>query len=85
MLPQPRTECHFRTGGGVRPAESHGSDAGASTLVILVTWEFLKHHNVCVFDGKAPSMQRLLDVINEEATLWMAVGASRLKQLVQAP
>lgn len=34
-----------------------------NTLVMLVAWETWKHRNRCVFDGMAPSIQELLEVI----------------------
>jgi hypothetical protein len=65
-----------------RNVEGHVSKEkkkGFNTLVILATWWLWKHRNTYVFDGASPSTRDILQHIQEDATLWVMVGARGLR------
>lgn len=54
----------------------------ASTLIILVMWQWWKERNRRVFQNKISTHCEILVVlIEEEAKLWEMAGAKRLKEL----
>ena len=44
------------------------------TMLLLVLWELWKHRNAIVFDGAAPSVERLIDKIKAESALCVMAG-----------
>lgn len=53
----------------------------ASTLIILVMWQWWKERNRRVFQNKISTHCEILVPIKEEAKLWEMAGAKRLKEL----
>ncbi|KAJ1273975.1 hypothetical protein BS78_05G027600 [Paspalum vaginatum] len=54
-----------------------------NTLFILVVWELWKFRNPYVFEGCQPSVQWVLQLIEDEGLLWCRAGASNLQELVK--
>jgi hypothetical protein len=54
---------------------------GFDSLVVLGTWVIWKHRNSCVFNGVAPSVLAVLEMVKEEALLWTMAGAKGLSML----
>jgi hypothetical protein len=52
---------------------------GFNSLVMLVAWWLWKHRNACVFDKASPDISRIIQHIQEDATLWCLAGAARLR------
>jgi hypothetical protein len=40
-----------------------------NSLIILVVWEILKHHNDCIFNGAQPSVTQVLQTVENECML----------------
>uniref|UniRef100_A0A0A9D4A3 Reverse transcriptase zinc-binding domain-containing protein n=1 Tax=Arundo donax TaxID=35708 RepID=A0A0A9D4A3_ARUDO len=55
---------------------------GLNSLIILVAWCIWKHRNACVFDGISPSLIHLMQVVEEEMSLWTMAGAKGLSTLM---
>ena len=49
----------------------------ARTISILVLWELWIHRNAVIFDGEAPSTQKVLKCIDSEARAWKQAGLLR--------
>ena len=49
------------------------------SVALLVPWMVWKHRNRCVFDNATPSLNALLDGIQDEARSWAAAGAPGLR------
>jgi hypothetical protein len=54
---------------------------GFNSLVMLVVWWLWKHRNACVFDAASPNISRIIQHIQEDATIWCLVGAAGLRAL----
>ncbi|GJN22281.1 hypothetical protein PR202_gb09836 [Eleusine coracana subsp. coracana] len=48
---------------------------GFNSLVTLGAWIIWTHRNVCVFDGVAPNMAKVLNITSDERRLWEIAGA----------
>lgn len=55
---------------------------GVDTLFILVCWQLWKERNARVFRSKAATTQGLVQVIREEAIMWIRAGAMHLGSLI---
>jgi hypothetical protein len=54
---------------------------GFNSLVMLVAWWLWKHRNACVFDAASPNISRIIQRIQEDATIWCLAGAAGLRAL----
>jgi hypothetical protein len=52
-----------------------------NSLVVLGAWVIWKYRNLCVFNGRAPSVPTALQMAREEALLWTVAGAKGLSLL----
>ncbi|GJN24420.1 hypothetical protein PR202_gb12158 [Eleusine coracana subsp. coracana] len=54
---------------------------GLNSIIILGAWTLWRHHNDCVFNGRAPSMATDLIMAGEEKSMWAIAGAKALSGL----
>jgi hypothetical protein len=54
---------------------------GVNSSIILTSWLIWRCRNACVFDGIAPSVDKVLRHFREEYQLWGLAGPKKLQDL----